>query len=345
MTQRTRYFLLGSSLVLIVGLCTGLVAYYNGSLPVRSSTVGPAELAYVPAGATAVAYANVHDVMNSDFRKRLHQAIPTGEEKDKLQQELGLDIEHDIDSVVAGYTGSMTTGNGASKEGIVLVRGRFNAAKIEAEVTQHGGAAQQYGNKKMFVMSEDHPNGQGADASGQAAVAILEPTLLALGNLNAVKKAIDAGSTGQNVTKNADLMKYVGDLSGSNTAWAVGKIEGVGTNTDIPQQARDQLANIQWCMVSAHIDGGVSGMARAIARDDQAGDNLRDVVRGGLAAARLMAGKDARIDAVINSVQVTGTGKDVGITFVVPNEVLDMINGLAGLNHLQQSGSAAVGKK
>jgi hypothetical protein len=343
MTQRTRYFLLGSSLVLIVGLCTGLVAYYNGSLPVRSSTVGPAELAYVPVGATAVAYANVHDVMNSEFRQKLHQALPTGEERDKLQQELGLDIEHDIDTVVGGYTGSISAGNN-NKEGIVLVRGRFNAPKIEAAVTQHGGVVQQYGGKKMFVMTDDHPNGQGADGNGQGAVAILESNLLALGNLNAVKKAIDAGSSGQNVTKNADLMKYVGELSGTNTAWAVGKIEGVGADTNIPQQARDQLANIQWCMVSAHIDGGVSGMARAIARDDQAGDNLRDVVRGGLAAARLMAGKDARIDAVINSVQVTGTGKDVGITFVVPNEVLDMINGLAGLGRLQQSGAAA-GKK
>ena len=345
MTQRTRYFLLGSSLFLVVALCTGLVAYYNGSLPVRSSTVGPAELAYVPVGATAVAYANVHDVMNSEFRQKLHQAFPTGEERDKLQQELGLDIEHDIDTVVAGYTGTMGAGSPTSKDGIVLVRGRFNAPKIEAEITQHGGAVQQYGGKKMFVMTDDHPNGAGADGNGSGAVAIIESNVLALGNLNAVKKAIDAGSTGQNVTKNPDLMKYIGELSGTNTAWAVGKIEGVGTDTNIPQQARDQLANIQWCMVSAHIDGGVSGMARAIARDDKAGDNLRDVVRGGLAAARLMAGKDARIDAVINSVQVTGTGKDVGITFVVPNEVLDMINGLAGLGRLQQSGAAATGKK
>jgi len=340
MTQRTRYFLLGSSLVLIVGLCTGLVAYYNGGLPVRSSTVGPAELAYVPAGATAVAYANVHDVMNSEFRQKLHQAFPTGEERDKLQQELGLDIEHDIDTVVAGYTGSMAAGK---KDGIVLIRGRFNTPKIEAEITQHGGQVQQYGGKRLFVMTEDHPHGQGADA-GTGAVAIIEPGLLAFGSLDTVKKAIDAGSNGQNVTKNDEMMKYVGEVSGTNTAWAVGKIDGVGADPNIPQQARDQIANIQWGMVSAHIDGGVSGMARAIARDDQAGDNLRDVVRGGLAAARLMAGKDARIDAVINSVQVTGTGKDVGVTFTVPTEVLDMINGLAGLGRLQQSGAAA-GKK
>ena len=53
MTQRTRYFLLGSSMVIIVGLATGLVAMYGGNLPMRASTVGPAELAYMPGGTTA----------------------------------------------------------------------------------------------------------------------------------------------------------------------------------------------------------------------------------------------------------------------------------------------------
>ena len=30
MTKRTRYFMFGSVTVLLVGLCTGLVAYYTG---------------------------------------------------------------------------------------------------------------------------------------------------------------------------------------------------------------------------------------------------------------------------------------------------------------------------
>ena len=30
MTKRTRYFVFGSVTVLLVGLCTGLVAYYTG---------------------------------------------------------------------------------------------------------------------------------------------------------------------------------------------------------------------------------------------------------------------------------------------------------------------------
>jgi len=58
MSSRTRYFLIGSSLVVVVGLCTGLVAYYNGSAP-GSSTARLPELAYLPADASAVAYADV----------------------------------------------------------------------------------------------------------------------------------------------------------------------------------------------------------------------------------------------------------------------------------------------
>ena len=60
MTKRTRYFMFGSVTVLLVGLCTGLVAYYTG-MPMGAfgQPGGPSELRYVPADAVLVAYANV----------------------------------------------------------------------------------------------------------------------------------------------------------------------------------------------------------------------------------------------------------------------------------------------
>jgi len=197
MTRRTRYFLIGSSLVLMVGLCTGLVAYYSGTLPLRTSTVGPEELAYVPGGTTAVAFANVHEVMNSDFRKRLRQAIPTGEEKDRIQNEIGVDIEHDIDTVTAGYTSK----GAKDKAAVVLVRGKFDNGRIEQVAVQHGGTAEQYNGKRLLVMTSDHSASGGASES--YAVAFLEPGLLALGDATSVKQAVDAASSGQNITKNA----------------------------------------------------------------------------------------------------------------------------------------------
>jgi hypothetical protein len=95
---------------------------------------------------------------------------------------------------------------------------------------------------------------------------------------------------------------------------------------------------VQWFIVNLHVDGGVNGVARAIARDDQAAENLRDVVRGGLAAAHLMGGRDTRLDAVVNAIQVAGTGKDVAVSFTIPTEILDLINGVAGMRNLQQPG-------
>src|SRR5256885_15924670 len=101
MTKRTRYFMFGAGLVLLMAVGTGLVAFYNGGLPMLRSTSGPQDLAYLPSGASAVAFANVHDIMNSEFRQKIRQVLPTGEEKDKLLQDTGIDLEHDIDTVVA----------------------------------------------------------------------------------------------------------------------------------------------------------------------------------------------------------------------------------------------------
>jgi hypothetical protein len=334
MTQRTRYFLLGSVLVILVGLCTGLVAYYNGALPLRSSSVGPAELAYLPADAAAVGFANVHEIMSSEFRQKLKQFMPTGEEKDKLQAETGVDIEHDIDTVVAGFVPGEPTEKGA----IVLVRGRFDEAKIEGVAVAHGATVEDYKGKKLIRIDSHDVSGTHGHVSGTGGLAFLEPGLLAMGDVASVQKAIDTGISRDDVTRNTDLMKYVADVDRTSNAWLVGQFDAVSQSADLPAEIKAKLPAVQWFVVSAHVDGGVNGTVRADARDDQAGENLRDVVRGGLAAAHLMAGKDARLDTLVDSVQVSGAGKTVAVSFSVPPEIFDIINGLGALKHLNAGG-------
>src|SRR5262245_26724282 len=224
MTQRTRYFMFGSALVMIVGLATGLVAYYNGGLPLRASSMGPAELSYVPADATGVAFADVRAIMNSDFRQRLRQVLPTGEAKDQLLAETGIDIEHDIDTVVAGFTGSDPAAGGA----LVLVRGRFNDPQIETLAVQHGATAETYNGKRLVLLNENHDATTGTTqpaattTNRTGAIAFLEPGLLGLGNAEAVKRAIDVSVSHEDATKNADMMKYVSEMQGTGDAWVVG---------------------------------------------------------------------------------------------------------------------------
>ena len=87
-----------------MGLCTGLLAYYGG-LPTLASPreAGPDELKYVPATAAVVAYANVRDVMNSEFRQKLRQVLPDHDQKgqEEFERETGINVEQDIDYVLA----------------------------------------------------------------------------------------------------------------------------------------------------------------------------------------------------------------------------------------------------
>ena len=100
------------------------------------------------------------------------------------------------------------------------------------------------------------------------------------------------------------------------------------------------LPAVQWFAVSAHFDAGVNGHVRAEARDDKSGQDLRAVVTGAIAAARLVSGKDAKLDALVNSLQISGTGKNVELGFAVSPEMLDLITGVSsqGLKQLQDAG-------
>src|SRR4029078_332991 len=82
---------------------------------------------------------------------------------------------------------------------------------------------------------------------------------------------------------------------------------------------------LTWFAAAGHVNGGLTGTLRAEARDDQAAENLRDVVRGVLGLARIQAQAAPRTHALVGSLQLTGTGKTVALSFTVPAEILQMI--------------------
>ena len=320
--------------MLVLGLCTGLVAYYNGNLPGLRSDA-PAEMSYLPADVTGVAFAEVHAIMASEFRQKLRQVVPVGDEKDKIQEEIGVDIEKDIDTVLAGFVGDDLGKAG----GIVIIRGRLNESRIEAVATQHGARVETYRDKKLLLHSS-FPGAQeiaamAEGAAGHAAgmsgggVAFLESGLLAIGDTATLKKAIDAAADNRNASSNADLMAHIRTASADGNAWVVGRFDAVAKNPALPDEVKQHLPAINWFSVTAKVNGGVIASVRAEAVDDKAADDLRQVVNGGIAAARLMAGRDPKSDAVFNSVQVTGTGKTVGLTFTITPEMIDMAIGAA----------------
>jgi hypothetical protein len=326
MTTRTRYFVIASLLVTGVGLSTGLVAYYVGfPAGAFTRTGGPQELDYVPRDAAVIAYANVQEVMTSELRQKLrHLVPPTQNGQQELQTQTGINIETDIDRVVAClYPDRDDVKNGS---GMVLARGRFDETRIESLMREHGAQVEDYNGKRLIVA--DPAKG------GRFAAAFMEPGLVALGSANVVKTAIDLHQAGNNpqagvqsVTGNDELMDQVRALDSGN-AWAVGRFDILTSRARLPENVASQLPAITWFSVSTHINGGLRGVVRAETRDDEAATALRDVVRGFLALGKLQSGSHPEIQAMMSSLELGGSGKTVALSFDVPAAVFDIISGM-----------------
>ena len=331
MTKKTRYFMAGSAAVVAAGLCAaGLAAFYGGGFQALSASTGPTELAYVPADAAVVAYADVRAIMDSELRQRLKIALPMPEKgQEEFQAQTGIDIEHDIDYVIAAMATS-AGGVTPDKSGMVVARGRFDVVKLEGLAREHGGTVEDYRGKRLVTVTGGEntvdvtPEAGPSLHSHSMTIAFLEPGLVAVGESAAVKHAIDAQMSATSITSNNEMMELVSDIERTNNAWAVGRLDVLTNHAQLPEQIANQVSAVKWFAAAGHINGGLSGTIRAEARDDQSAENLRDVVRGVLALGRLQAQSDPRLNAAVQSLELTGTGKTVSLSFTVPAELLDM---------------------
>ena len=313
MTKSTRYFMAGSAAVMAAGLCTGLVAFYGGGFqPVWASSVST-ELVYGPADATVVAYADVRSIMDSQLRQQLKQAIPAPTGQQEFQEKTGIDIDRDIDYVVA----AMTSVDSGRPSGLVVARGRFDTVTLEALAREHGGTVEEYKGKRLVNSPAEHTE--------QITLAFLEPGLVAVGSSSAVRHAIDAATSATSITSNDEMMNLVKDIETGNNAWAVGRFDVLASRAQLPTEIAQHIPPVKWFAAAGHINGGVSGLLRAEANDEESAQRLRDVVRGFLALAQLQGQNDQRIASLASSMQLSGEGKTVALSFSVPAEILQLM--------------------
>lgn len=324
MSKRTRYFVVTAAAILAVGLTTGLVASYMG-LPVAfSRAAGPEELQYVPADAAVVAYANVREIMDSQFRERFRQFEPDTKERDEFEAKTGVNIDSDINTVVAVVTPAATQSASPQNGILILARGRFEQSRLEALALEHGGHVEDYNGKRLLI----HRNESGG---GDMAIGFLEADLIALGGYDAIKKSIDANGGRNIVSTNADLMRQIGELESSN-AWAVGRFDAIASSAHVPAELQAHLPAIQWFSAATHINGGVSGVFKAEARDEASATNMRDVLNGFLALAKMQSASQPELKTMVDSLQLSGEGKNVALSFTLPSELFDALAQLKQLH-------------
>jgi hypothetical protein len=329
MTARTRYFILGSVLVLVVGLSIGVVAYYGGvSGKVFGAAPGSDDLRYIPEDAAVVAYADVRQVMTSELRQRLRQMPGQSDEGRKdFSDKTGIDIERDIDSVVAGVGPRAAAGDSTS--GLLLARGRFDAARIEQFGKTNGAAVSDYKGQRIMTHRAGAAHDESQSAEGEMAVAFLEPGLVAIGSATAVRRAIDQKvGRGRSVADNPDMISHVNDLR-DGSLWAVGRFDAITSQAHLPAEVSSRIPPITWFSASGRINGGLHAVLKAQTNDEPAANNLRDIVRGFIALAKMQAGSKPEAQALWPNIELGGVGNEVSVAFSVSSALLDAIGNVA----------------
>lgn len=326
MAPRTRYFLVGSGLVIVIGLCTGLVAYYGG---VTGRAAWRSDLAYVPSMARAVGYADLSDIIGSPFHQHLQRLLPSGSDKTTFEHETGIDVERDIDSVLVALGGDTATDLGP----LVVVRGRFDQAKIEGTATARGALAETYRDVRMLVAPADV--NAGGRLTGVPTVAFLKSGLIALGSREAIRQALDAEASGGDVSQDGDLMAVVSRVERTGNAWFVVRTDALTAETQLPEVVRHHLDGVRFFAVGADVDQNLRALVRAEARDARSAEDLRAVIAGAVAAVRMMSTRDPRLEAALASVQTSGSGPAVEVQFTLPPDLLDLAHERGSLPAVQ----------
>jgi len=335
MTAKTRYFAVVSLLVVVVGLGTGLVAYYVG-FPATAffSGNGPEELRYMPSSASLVGYVEVREVMASDLRQRLLKGIAAESQESgrlEFQALTGINFETDIERLVLCFDSAVTN---PESSGLILARGLFDSTKIEALMREHGAQVQDYKGKRLIVVEHfghelfghNAPSNVPPAEDSNLALTFVEPGLAAFGATGLVQHAIDLHATGGgSAATNDDLVAHIRGLEGGNV-WVVGRLDVLRERAKLPEIVASQIPPITWFSVRGHVDGGLQARLTAEARDDESATMLRDVVRGFLSLAKLQTSSKPEIQRFIQSLQLAGTGKTVSLSLDLPAQLFDVLS-------------------
>jgi hypothetical protein len=318
MTRRTRAFVLAALAILAIGIGTAGFASYMGLDRLNLLGSGKLdELSLVPDTVELVAFADVRKLMDSDLRHRLTPELRPQGGRDQLLEQTGIDIARDVDAVYLVVLPSDPLEQGGGLP-LVVARGRFDQPRIEALVLSRNGTTTDYQGTRLVT------------AEPNVGVAFVSADLVAVGSPASVRRLLDtrAGRV-PSVTGDAGLMRLVQRVAEADT-WTVARIDTLRNRSGMPDFPA-QLPAITWFAAGGDVGAEVSATIHAEARDAQAAEDLREIIRGIVALVRTQVGQQPEFTAVIDSIEMSSEGNTVSLGFSIPAEALDKLGALRSL--------------
>ena len=236
-------------------------------------------LRYVPREVNGLVFADVRAANDSDLPQWLGANRVALDAWRELQDEVGVDLEA-VDYVLAGADDSA---------GIAVIGGRFDNAWLEALARRHGYVAAVHDNRRLFELE------------GNAAIAILEPGVIAIGSPPLVRRALARPAAADGVDSNEGLMGLLRHVDPESTVWGVVRL----------QEPVDEMAALAF---GSRFDDGLRGTLTVESTNDISGDQLRTQMRILLAIAGRSAGSALERN-LLTALQVTGEGSTATLAF------------------------------
>ena len=263
----------------------------------------------------------------------LAQSAATNDQLKAFKQTMGFDPLKDMRELLIA-----STGEAKDSRSLVLVRGTF--PKIDALAKAAGASIQSYKGIPVLSMKQQ---------TGATMVALLDPSMVAVGDQKSVQGAIDRH--GVNVGLDSRLVARVQEMSRQYDFWMVGKVpEGAlsAASTSAPQFGGLMQGDVMKSIVE--FGGGVklgpemTIAGEAVTKTEKDAAALADVVKFFIGMAQMSAQKDpksANTMAFLQKLNLRAEGNVAKMSLTIPAAEMEKAVQAAMAQAMQQAMIAA----
>jgi hypothetical protein len=293
--------------LLLALLCLALTACQ----PKQSASlhVSPALEALVPADTVVVLGMNLATLRDTTIYQKLLTRVPLPQ-LDRFTQQTGLDPRKDLSEMLFSSTG---------KNALLLVRGKFRLADLQARFKSNGVTPSNYKGHDLF-------------GDDRGAVTLLDDSTAAAGTTADIRALLDqrsgqAGGSGRGLP--APLRDLLRTLPADDQVYAA--LTGGVENLNLPLPREGNLGNIlqalrsvQSATLGMNLSKGIDALAVVNCNTERDAKFVHDLVRGLVGFGRLNT-PDNQPDLLklYDAIQVTQQQAQAKVTADIPQELAD----------------------
>ncbi len=300
-------WVLGFSIMIAIAMGWAATA----TIPVATASIDDVSLKFLPPDTEGVAFIDVASLRNASLvQDVLNNKLSFPRDLDEFVIATGFNPQQDIDKVTVGKVGT--------RDGLIIVQARFDKFKVEQFLKDKGKQPQAY-------------LGQTVYADGDGAFVILD-NVVVLGQLNAVKKAIDQMQLPGSLPLRGDLVSAIQTIEAGNQVWAAGDfsvndLSNLGVRGPAP--ALEMLKSLRSGTYQMRVDTGIHARGIGNFADAESAKNITDLVRGALAIAKMQVAKQQPdFIQVLDGIQVSNSGLTLTVRVEESGELLKKLKDL-----------------